>query len=364
MVQVPIKNYGYTNARVKSMKGRLIDPSTMDSLISARTQTEFLGILENTAYSKDVIEAIMHGMYPTVIERAFNNNIAREFKDIRTSIIGRPQELIDIVLSRWDLFNIKTVLRGKKALTSEQEIVRNLIPAGSIDLISLEEISKQPDLKAAIDSMVVLGAGWFVKYGMLASEAYSEYQKDKNMSVIELALDKGHYGKIYEFLGKASDINDKMVLKITDMEVDILDLMTIFRICTMDLPKDKKENLIIEGGTLKTKKKALLKCQKVEEVIAQVPSVSGLKKPLQRGLEKYAEKGETAFYDEMEKELVKTALKMEISPLTIGVIISYMWRKYTEVYNLRIAYRGLSVGLIESQIRKELLTFEEQTTGS
>ncbi|MDI7253258.1 MAG: V-type ATPase subunit, partial [Actinomycetota bacterium] len=52
---------------------------------------------------------------------------------------------------------------------------------------------------------------------------------------------------------------------------------------------------------------------------------------------------------------------MAKDPLGIGVIIHYMWRKYLEITNLRIIMRGKSIGLIESQIRKELFLWEEET---
>jgi vacuolar-type H+-ATPase subunit C/Vma6 len=72
----------------------------------------------------------------------------------------------------------------------------------------------------------------------------------------------------------------------------------------------------------------------------------------------FDEKGESAFEEEMEKYNIGTCLKMSEDPLGIGVIIKYMWKKYLEIINLRIIIRGKSIGLIESQIRKELFMWE------
>ena len=38
-----------------------------------------------------------------------------------------------------------------------------------------------------------------------------------------------------------------------------------------------------------------------------------------------------------------------------------MWRKYMEVANMRVIMRGKSIGLIESQIRKEMIDLERET---
>jgi vacuolar-type H+-ATPase subunit C/Vma6 len=66
-------------------------------------------------------------------------------------------------------------------------------------------------------------------------------------------------------------------------------------------------------------------------------------------------RGETVFQDEMERYIMRRCLNISEDTLGIGVIIKYMWRKYLEVKNLRIIVRGKSIGLIESQIREELV---------
>ncbi len=73
------------------------------------------------------------------------------------------------------------------------------------------------------------------------------------------------------------------------------------------------------------------------------------------------EKGYGIFQDELEKFMIRSAMRLDDNPLDIGVIIKYMWRKYMEVANLRVIMRGKSIGMIESQIRKELIDLEQGT---
>ncbi len=55
--------------------------------------------------------------------------------------------LIGAYLMRWDVWNIKSILRGKFSGASDEEIRETLVPAGSMRSDTLNELIKKPDIR-------------------------------------------------------------------------------------------------------------------------------------------------------------------------------------------------------------------------
>jgi V/A-type H+-transporting ATPase subunit C len=193
MVQVPLKDYVYSNARVRAMASRLLEKGTFDELLAAADFGRAVNILDNTEYGPDIEVTILEGFRPTSIDRALNRNLARNFSKVKEFFIGRPQELLKVLLSRWDLYNLKTIIRGKRAMVPKAEISRNLMPVGSLDLVVLDLIIDQPDLRAALDAIVMFSSQWWINYGEAIAPHMAEFLREKDLSIIELALDRFHW---------------------------------------------------------------------------------------------------------------------------------------------------------------------------
>ncbi|MBC7253572.1 MAG: V-type ATPase subunit [Actinobacteria bacterium] len=363
MVQVPIKDYSYANARVRAMTSRLLAPSVFRELLAAPDYNRALGVLEETEYQEDLEHFMLEGARPTIVDRAFNRNLVRNFGKIKEFFTGKPLKLVNLLLSRWDLYNLKTILRGLRALVPKQEIQRILVPVGFLDEAVLQEIINQPDLRAALDAVVVFGMEWPIRYGRAISEHLVEYLREHDLSVLELALDRFHYRQVAGEL-RNRDPDTSLVREVVRLEVDAVNLVTLMRICGMELEASRADDFFVPGGSLEDPDEfaRLMSLSRPENVyqalLRRFPEYRG---PLQAAWKNFDERGEAAFEDELQKNLIRRCLSMSRDPLGIGVIINYMWRKYLEITNLRIIMRGKSIGLIESQIRKELFLWEEET---
>lgn len=364
MVQVPLKDYSYANARVRAMSGSLLEPRVYKELLEAPDYNQALGVLENTEYGPDIEHFMLEGARPTTIDRAFNRNLARTFSKIKEFFIGKPEELVNALLSRWDPYNLKTILRGMRALIPKAEIARNLVPIGAIDLVTLEEIISQPDLRAGIDAMVVFGREWPIPYGKALMAHLNEYLREHDLSVLELALDRFHYQELGKIL-RQGDADTALVREVMVMEVDAVNIATLMRICGLELKEARTEDFYIPGGTIKDAVEfaRIMSRRQPELVYEALQRAMPYREALAGAWKAFEEKGESVFEDEMQKHIIRICLKMGKDPLGIGVIIEYMWRKYLEITNLRIIVRGKSIGLIESQIRKEMVLWGEERRG-
>ena len=359
MVQVPLKDYSYSNARVKAMASRLLEKGVFDDLLAAADFGRAVSILDDTDYGDDIEEAIIEGYRPTNIDRAFNRNLARDFTKIKEFFIGRPQELVNVLLSRWDLFNLKTILRGMSALVPKMEILRSLAPMGALDLVTLEEIADQPDLRAALDAIVMFSPEWWIPYGRAVAPHMAEFIRERDLSILETAMDKLHYGTVARVV-RGRDSNSTLVRRVLEMEVDSINIATLVRICGLELEESRAEDYYVPGGTISAEEFIDLMSLGVPEKVAAALDKTPYAGALKKAAEGFEEKGEPVFQDELQKYVIRECLNISEDPLGIGVIVKYMWKKYLEVVNLRIIIRGKSIGLIESQIRKELYLMNEE----
>ncbi len=361
MPQVPLRDYAYANTRVRAMSARLLDAQTFDSLLAAPDFNHFLSDLDDTEYGPYVEEAVIEGLRPTLIDRAFNRNLVDNFKKIRGFFEGRPYQLTQAILARWDLYNLKTILRGKQAFIANSEISRNMIPMGDFDEVLLEEIISQPDLRAAIDAIYMFTRERWIPYGRALLDNMGLYLHEHDLATLELPMDRLHYEKVSE-VTKGSDSSSVKARRVIELEIDLINHVTLLRISGMSMDKERVKSYYLHGGTLNLDLFIHLAASHDEEsLISALPSADPYKKVLQEAMEKFDEKGYSAFQDDMERYMIREAIKLNDDPLDIGVIINYMWRKYLEVTNLRIIMRGKSIGLIESQIRKEMIVIEEES---
>jgi V/A-type H+/Na+-transporting ATPase subunit C len=359
MSQVPLKDYAYGNARVKAMTGRLLDPLKFDALLAAPDFNHFLSELDDTQYGPYIEEAVIEGLRPTNIDRAFNRNIVYEFTKIRNFFEGRPYELVGILLSRWDLYNLKTILRGKQALIPNSEIIRALVPMGDLDEVLLEEIVNQPDFRASVDAMVMFGHNWKIKYGSAINSKLHDYFHEHDLAILELAMDRLHYRTVSEE-AEGNDSSSVKVFKVIKLEIGAINHVTLLRLSGKDMGRDQLKDYYLPGGDMSFGQFARLAAMKDEESVVRELSTGPFREVLDTAMGELDEKGYGIFQDELEKFMIRCAVRLDDNPLDIGVIIRYMWRKYMEVANLRVIMRGKSIGMIESQIRKEMIDLERE----
>ncbi len=154
-------DYGYVNARIRGMRSRLLDHKTLEDLIFQPDLDSLIADLEKTPYKEDIIDAKVLYSGVVCIEYALRKNFTRTFQKILGFVReSEAERYIKIFLHRWDVQNIKTILRGKNIHVTNEEILDCLVPAGEMDEVTLTELIRQPDVRSVIDML----ATWQIVY--------------------------------------------------------------------------------------------------------------------------------------------------------------------------------------------------------
>lgn len=328
---------GYVNARVKGMYSRLLDRGTLSNLILKPDINSLIIALEETPYREDLEKSLVAKPGLLGIEEGLRQNFIRTIKKIKGFLEGEKGErYITIFSSRWDIHNLKTILRGKRIDITTRQIQENLVPAGEFDESLLTELLKQPDIRNVIDLLVT----WEVSYGAPLTAAFPEYNERLDLVILENALDKFYYEQALSFVNGKS-VDEQVIRNLVFTEIDLINLKSILMIVRDHIDPDDAFQVLIDGGKVFNGKKlrALLDIGTVPGIIESLDDT-----PYRFLSELESSGGEnlkiSAYQHSLDEYLIRHAVRLyRGDPLSFTVVIGYLWAKYTEIMNLRIIAR-------------------------
>jgi V/A-type H+-transporting ATPase subunit C len=336
----PVK-YAYITGRVRAMKTKLI-PAEMYPRMQSMDASEIARYLEETQY-KDEIDALSKDYSGTeLIEHATFANLAKTYRKLLDVSIDEPQFLILEYLRRWDIWNIKTVIRGKFYGANDAEIMKYLVPAGELDAEFLDGLTKKGTVQEVISAFE----------GTDYSSALAQYD-GKNLASLENALDKLYYFRMERAVGGTLSVGGGLLLKYVRREIDIRNLTTLFRMNKAGVDAAIIQENLIPGGKLH------------EELSRMAGQPFG---EFLRGLEGYpfwSSISDIATSDldavsrieaRLRAYLVRYAWALSnYHPLSILPVLGYMVSKDTEVSNIRKIVRGKEAGLPAELIEEQVV---------
>jgi V/A-type H+-transporting ATPase subunit C len=345
--KVPIEtgNYPYVTARLKAKRALLI-PDEMYAKMLQMEIPQIARVLGEGEYKQELLHLGARLSGVDLIEAATAENLARVFTQIIGFSEGHLKFMISKYLGRWDVRNVKTILRGKLYGASTSEIIDDLVPAGSLGREFLSEL-------AAMDSV---GMIFRALEGTMFEKALASTGKQPselaNLAEYEDALSQEYYQTLLDAI-PPSTFGSKLFRRFVQQEIDFLNLKTLLRLWAQKVRLDRE--VFLDGGLdlnrddldamLELKKPALI--SRLSEYYFYDEVVDDLKS--------FPEAGVSHLSRRLEKfHMVHAAENAHMYPLTIVPVLEYIVSKQREVQNVRIIARGKQSGL-STDVIKELL---------
>ncbi|ABK15378.1 MAG: V-type ATP synthase subunit C [Methanothrix sp.] len=336
----PVK-YAYITGRVRAMKTKLI-PNEMYARMLNMDIPEIARYLEETQYKEEIDALAKDYSGAELIEHATFANLAKTYRKLLEVSIDEPQFLILEYLRRWDIWNIKTILRGKFYGASDSEIMKYIVPAGELDQEFLEGLAKKDSINDVITAFE----------GTDFAEALSKYD-GKSLASVENALDKLYYFRMERAVGGTLSVGGGLLLKYVKREIDIRNLITLFRMNKAGIEASIVQENLIPGGKLS---------EELSRMAGQ-PYADFV-----RGLEGYpfwSAISDVATADLDSVSRIEARLKAYLiryawslsnyHPLSILPVLGYIVTKETEVANIRKIVRGKEAGLPNELIEEQMV---------
>jgi V/A-type H+-transporting ATPase subunit C len=345
-------DYGYANARLRAMKSRLLTRADYEALLTRFGIDDLVTSLTDTAYGEEIESAMLHYRGVHCITEAVRRNVAGTFQKIQGFFEeGEPRRLVEILLGRWDLHNVKTVIRGQSAQTPSSQILQAVVPAGRLDNVALDSLAQQPGLQAAVDLMMTQR----LPFAHIVSAALRVYDGRESLPAVELAIDRGYYVQVMARLQDESD-DVTMVRKVMEAEIDVTNLTTLFRLRRSRPPGeplvDELSAWLIDAGSLSELQwTRLARATSVDDLISALEGT-----PYQDPVEQGIAEGTLGVQRTLERWLIRRGIAhLRGDPLSIAIAIGYIWAKTVEVANLRVIAYGLAERRPKEIIRQDLI---------
>src|SRR5712664_2131375 len=127
MRYLPIEsgNYPYVTARVRAKKAGLLSPDVYERMLQMEIP-QIARVIGEGAYKAEVLALASRASGVDLIELATSRNLAAVFTQIIGFSEGELRQMIGWYLDRFDVQNIKTIVRGKTFGASSAEILEDL----------------------------------------------------------------------------------------------------------------------------------------------------------------------------------------------------------------------------------------------
>jgi V/A-type H+-transporting ATPase subunit C len=364
-------NYPYAVARIGAMRSRLLPAEQYTKLLQMDIP-EIARFLEESEYKREIDELAARFSGIDLLELSLNLNLARTFKTILGFSEGELSFLVSAYLRRFDVWSLKSIIRGKYYHASLDEILQTLIPAGDLTIDYLIHLAKLGSIEEIMEELRVKRS---IFYGALAM-AKEEFDQTKMLAPLENALDKAYYSSVFEDIeavkGKVPEPTEmgatltsffipsslRMFLEYFRTEIDVVNLKTLFRLKREALEPAEVMKYMVEGGLRLGVEQlsGLASAHSFAEFTAMLAG-SYYYPDLADAIATIEATGSLNEVEiALEKILINTARTISYEfPLSIAPVLWYMVRKNAEVYNLRVIARGKETGLSTDTIKKQLV---------
>jgi V/A-type H+-transporting ATPase subunit C len=346
-------DWGYINARLKGMKSLLLGPSAYEALLSAKDLEEVVRLLDSTALGASLAAALSARQGIAGVDEGLRRDFQAALAKMVRLGSGHPRELILLVMGRWELLNVKTVLRGKHLNAPVDAVLAGTLPFGRLDEAGLGELTTQRDMKGVIDLLVQ----WGIPYARDLAAAFPAYREKLDLQALETSLDKAWFARTLRDLDN-EDPDDVLVKELVRREIDGILIGYALRVVHYRLHDADNIELFIPGGREIDARRfgAMLNARTVDELIRAVEA-PGLTECLEAAVPRYLENNHLSGLERSLETCFarKASGFLNRDPLSIGVAIGYLWLKVNEIINVRIIARGTHANMPREEIDKQLV---------
>jgi V/A-type H+/Na+-transporting ATPase subunit C len=342
----------YTYVRTIVMESKLLDEHEYAKLLKMDL-SEIIQYLEETTYKKEIDELAVHESGVQLVEHAVHRNFRRAVEKLRRISDDTLRFLVDVYLWRNDVQNIKTILRAK--LNNEKiERVQNMFIPGSITKEELLALYRLPTVEDILQKTNLP----FLKQPLAL-------YREVGLAAFESAMTKAYYESTLtiaqRIAGEGGALREFLLL-----EVDVINILTILKLKHEGaLPERITNYLIYEPVSSEvslgsqTRKRLLTKLIAAPDVPTAfaVLEKTRFKTAITTAAKSYTEKRSLL---EAERELQAYLLRKAIllihqNPLSVDVVVGYLFAKVNEIRNIFMLIKGKQLGVPTAFLEAELI---------
>ena len=342
--------YPYTFARVSAMRSKLLKKSDYDKILKMK-EAEIAKFLQDFEYKKEINKFGVQLNGAQLIEKAIRENLTETLNKIVNISDPELQMVLKEYLKKEDYFNIKTIIRGKFTKTQNEEIRKLLVPVGELNNDALNKLISEDDIERII-LKTKLSKNDEIK------QAIKTFKEKKQLEILEFAIDKAFYKEMIAFVNSLSS-DTKIIKDFLAGEIDATNIKIILKFKREKVGEDTIKKLLFIS---KASKLSRQKWEKIASAKTMADVLKEFEKTayfdlMKKGIEELTKKDTLSEVDLLLQKflLSRTQTKNHQNPLSIDVLLSYMFAKEVEIRNIHLIVKSKQLGLKEDFIEKQLI---------
>ncbi|HYM00302.1 MAG TPA: V-type ATPase subunit [Blastocatellia bacterium] len=341
--------YDYGNARLRAMKSRLFTRRTYDEIAALPSVDALISWLARSTYSAEAEAALARYSGLRAVHEACRLRLANVMRSVLSFFSGDAARLVGILLAPWDLYNLKTIMRGQESGLPADEIVELLVPAGQLDDATLKTLARQ---RNANETAALLHT-WNSPLAACVIAAQEARLETNDWSVLESTLDANFYQGLVARLNDRAQ-NDRIVREYLSRRIDVTNIIVAVRLRAgrPELPESFLRRQLLDGGSLSA--------DSLLELISTRSPLDAL------GLLKDSRVGPALIgLDVLDPARLQALLERDFNsfslrflkrdPLTIATVIGFVAAQKIETLNIRLLGETVALGLGRTEFKKELI---------
>lgn len=340
------------NARVRGMKSSLFTQVELEELLSQGDLQRLIDRLLDSPYKQEMAEALTRHQGADAVEEAVSRNLVNLYRGLIRRAQGDLQAQVALFLARWDLSAVKSVLRAKHHGVDAQEALDSLIPGPGLTLPLLQDLASRDSIESIITGLY----GWNPSLSRALGAALPAYQEHPDLNLLEEALDQHYFVRNAAQLRKSGDANDEMLRTYLSLEIDRINLRTVFQHLLLGAEGDISERFLAHGTVPAALLTEMASTRNASAALERLSSTryAGMVEQLAPLLQEQRFSPVERFLERFIAQEIRRLARRDVFGL--GVVMDFVWLKYNEVVNLRLIARALAGNLPADRVREELVT--------
>jgi V/A-type H+-transporting ATPase subunit C len=217
----------YSVTRTRVLETKLLDSTKVDRMVEAKDADDVIKILGETEYANSISE-MKHSLdYETVISKEIENT----YKYMR-EILPEP-ELVDIFLLKYDIHNLKVLLKSSLLEEDNDFLLRDL---GTIPVSRMKDMFKDKDFRI-LHPVIIAGL----------EEILNSFENSPDPQMIDIILDRCQYNTMYQLAEKSKN---KFLQDFIKSQVDMINVRSFLRVKGANLGRDYLAKVLLQNGNL------------------------------------------------------------------------------------------------------------------
>ena len=339
-----VLSYLYVNAKIMAKEGKFISVSRWEDLWECTSPGEIASLLEGTDYFPYLNEAAISDSKE--LEKAVLEEFSSLGREISKIIPKGSWPIKEYLLKKWDVINLRTVMRGIHGDLKKDEIADSFIEGGELDFAFFKTLI---DVESMDDFVALLAK---TPYQSL-TDGLSKYNETKNLFFLEASLDRIFWADLWEKVLNLKGIRE--FREFIGVCVETHNLKIILRAKNDGLSLEDINPFLIPDCILLNE---LLSAFDEEDLSGFIPLLEDTIyfEPLLSAQQGYEKTGSILSFEQVLDNLVlkKAEDIRKKKPFGSGPLIGFLVSKEKEVKNLLTIVRSTEVDLDRDEIREEL----------